>query len=586
MADDDKGGKPETPKSVDHPSATGHDGPGTGTSVAGGTGADKPTQTEWTASDRRGPLDSASEELEASAREMEERGGTASRSPRPADDMVSLDKDQPALEDRDPVHERPGEFDVAPHETADATGGHAATIGAEPEASRPVSTAGASPARAAASEPERKRSLMPVAAGLVIGALIGAGSAWLVYAQSDDGADDQQVAALAARVDALDKRPDPQPEIAKLQSGLADVQGKVASMAKQPAGAVSSGSGTSPGESGLASKVAALQSSVDALKARTAPSASGAPGGAKAPAASSSNEPDAGRTAADTGFGAKVAALQASIDDLKTRTAALKAQDAKEQSATAKVASLQSSVAEAQKQAAGAQSSLDAVKGEQKQLDDKIAGLTVAVAGALKVAHGAQEEASGAQSGVATVQDKQKALEAKLGSPALAVVSDSLVQQIDAGQPFTRQVDALAALSADPAKIAVLRQDAAKGVPSAQDLLAKWKPLADPVIATGNKAPANANFGERLKHGLFGLVSVRRDDRTTGGDLTSQVNLIEADLAHDDVPGAYSTWQALPADAKAKSSSWGALAKTSVEALTAARDLQHNAIDALGAKKS
>ena len=117
-------------------------------------------------------------------------------------------------------------------------------------------------------------------------------------------------------------------------------------------------------------------------------------------------------------------------------------------------------------------------------------------------------------------------------------------------------------------------------------MLAHWKPLADPVIATGNTAPANANFGQKLEHGLFGLVSVRRADGTTGTDLTSRVNLIAADLAHDDVPGAYATWQALPADAKAKSDSWGALAKTSVEALAAARDLQHSAIDALGAKKS
>ena len=122
-----------------------------------------------------------------------------------------------------------------------------------------------------------------------------------------------------------------------------------------------------------------------------------------------------------------------------------------------------------------------------------------------------------------SVQSQQKALEGKLGSPALAVVADSLVQQIDAGQPFARQVDALAALNAEPAKIAVLRENAAHGVPSARVLLAQWKPLADPVVATGDAAPANANFGQRLEHGLFGLVSVRRADGTTGNDLASRV---------------------------------------------------------------
>ena len=81
--------------------------------------------------------------------------------------------------------------------------------------------------------------------------------------------------------------------------------------------------------------------------------------------------------------------------------------------------------------------------------------------------------------------------------------------------------------------------------------------MADPVIATGNTAPANANFGQRLEHGLFGLVSVRRADGTTGNDLTSRVNLITADLVHDDVAGAYAVWQALPANAKTQSESWG-----------------------------
>ena len=282
---------------------------------------------------------------------------------------------------------------------------------------------------------------------------------------------------------------------------------------------------------------------------------------------------------ADGDLAGKVAALQATLDEVKTRTNALQAQDAKQAGAADQVATLQTGVADAQKQAAGAQSALDAVKSQQKDLGDKIAGLTIAVAGALKKAEGAETDAQ-------ALQTQQKALEGKLGSPALAVVADSLVQQIDAGQPYGRQVDALAALKADPAKIAVLRENASRGVPSAGALLAQWKPLADPVIATGNTAPADASFGQRLQHGLFGLVNVRRADGTTGNDLASRTNLITADLAHDDVPGAYAVWQALPAGAKAKSDSWGALAKTSVEALAAARDLQHTAIDALGAKKS
>ena len=551
MADDDRDAKSATSSPFEPPEATSAFKPG----------ADTDPQTEWTASDRRGPLDSAGDEgIErfVPAHETDAEGGA------------------------DPGTQEPAGH--APVETSAATtaGEEAASIGphtGEGGHETAASTENAAPTTTSvAADPERKRSLVPVAAGIVVGALIGAGSAWLVYSQAggDDGRNGQ-VAALSSRVDALDKRPDPQPEVAKLQSGLADLQGKIATLNKQVLGT---------------SKVAASATPTSNPQVQ-APSAQPQTSGTPKPQQQQDASSGPAAKPADAGLAGKMADLQAALDELKTRTAALQAQDGKEANAADKIKTLQSNLSDAQKQAAGAQkqaegaqSALDAVKGEQKQLGDKLAGLTIAVAGALKKADGAEKQAAGAQSGLDTVQTQQKALEGKLGSPALAVVADSLVQQIDAGQPYTRQVDALAALNADSAKIAVLRENASHGVPSAQALLAQWKPLADPVIATGNTAPANANFGQKLEHGLFGLVSVRRADGTTGNDLTSRVNLIAADLGHDDVPGAYAVWQSLPAGAKAKSDSWGALAKTSVEALAAARDLQHTAIDALGAKKS
>ena len=536
MADDDKAGTPGTPSPVEHPAKTGAVRPS----------AVMDPQTEWTASDRRGPLGSAGDEdVErfVPAHETDAEGGA---------DPVA----------RDPIAHEPAGHERFEHEAP-------AADGATPHGDANLDEKAASPAIASHDDearptplsdglgagPEHKRSLLPVAAGLVFGALVGAGSAWLVYAQSGDGAGDrQQLAALSSRVDALDKRPDPQPELTRLKSDLAGLQGKVAVFdARAPAAVSASGQATAPSQD-------------ETAKAPEPPT----PGQSAATAAVQPVNPD---------LAGKVAALQAALDEVTSRTNALQAQDAKGDGAAAKVAALQTGVADAQKQAAGAQSALDALKSEQTQLSEKISGLTVAVAGALK-------KADGALTNTEAVQSQQKVLEGKLGSPALAVVADSLRQQVDAGQPYTRQVDALAALSADPAKIAVLRENASRGVPSAQALLAQWKPLVDPVIATGNKAPANANFGQRLEHGLFGLVSVRRADGTAGNDLGSRADLITADLAHGDVPGAYATWQALPADAKAKSDSWGALAKTSVEALTAASDLQHSAIDALGAKKS
>ncbi len=200
---------------------------------------------------------------------------------------------------------------------------------------------------------------------------------------------------------------------------------------------------------------------------------------------------------------------------------------------------------------------------------------------------GLKKEDATTQSAVAALQDGQKGLEAKVTSaPALAVVADSLVQTIARGAPYAGQVAALSTLDADPAKVAVLKENADKGVPSAQMLAKKFAPLADTILATANKAPPNAGLMERLKSGMASMVSVRSAGSSDGDDVGSRVSRIEADLAHDDVAGAYATWDGLPADAKAKSDAWGALAKTHVEAMNAARGLQQQAIASLGNRKS
>ena len=82
---------------------------------------------------------------------------------------------------------------------------------------------------ARAAEPPR-RSLWPVAVGIIVGAIIGAGSAAAYYATQ--GGDASTLAALSARVDALQKRPDPQPDLASLKSNVADLGGKVAAVQK------------------------------------------------------------------------------------------------------------------------------------------------------------------------------------------------------------------------------------------------------------------------------------------------------------------------------------------------------------------
>ena len=393
-----------------------------------------------------------------------------------------------------------------------------------------------------------KRSLWPVAAGLIVGAAIGGGSAAAVYGlQKNGGGQDQQIASLTQRVDALDHRPDPQQAVASLKASLASLDGKVAEAQKSAATAEETAqkaaqATTKPGASfdpaPLEQKIAALQSSVDALQKQS--------GGSK-------------------DVDGKLAALQTSIDDLRKQDGAQ----------GDKLGAAQTAIANLRKQdddQGGKIAAFAATLAELQGLQGKVSGLA--------------KQTSATQQDVASLQAEQKTLAGKVREPAFAVVSDSLVSQIERGAPYQQQVDALAALDADPARIAVLRENAAKGVPSAQTLAAEFKPLADPMTAVEYKAPANAGLFDRLKSGMSGLVSVRSTDQTAGNDLASRVSLIQADLAHDDVVGAYAAWNELPADAKAKSQAWGALAKTAAEATTAARGLREQAIAAFGGKKS
>ena len=426
--------------------------------------------TEWTASDARGPLNAAGEPTEA-------------QEVAPSHEHVAADPvttvDQGSVSDEQPV------------------------------------AAGApDPSLAATAARPPRRSLWPVAAGIVVGAIIGAGSAAAFYATR--GGDSTQLSALAARVDAIQNRPDPQPEITTLKGSLADLGGKVVAVQKT---------------------VAAEAQSRQA-------------------AAQTPKKDDTISPAFDPGpLEQKIAALRSDLDALRSQGADVKAVDAKVAALVTTVAAL-------------------------KEVDGKVAALQSSVTGM-------QKQTSTAQASIDTLRSNQKALEGKVtSSPALAVVADSLVTQITRGDPYATQVEALASIGVDPGTLAVLKENADKGVPSAKSLAAKFGPLADPIIATEQHAAPNAGFLDRLKSGMFSMVSIRRADDTTGDTLASHVALLQADLAHDDVAGAYKVWSALPASAKAKSEAWGALAKTHAEAMQAARALQTQAIASLGAKKS
>ncbi len=454
-----------------------------------------PLASEWTASDARGPLNPAS-------------GTDVTPPAEPLGEAATLKTTPPISSTALPI---------------------SSTVSPAPSSS--VDAGATAPRRSAAGS---------IFAGLIAGALGGAGTYALMHYMSAGGGQQNQALnaltarvnaldSLSARVDALSNRPDPQSSIDALKSSVARLEGKTAGV----------------GEGGAST---------------------GQPSTAAAPLAAFDAGPLEGR----------IAALQTGLDALRKDDAA---SGGGADSLQGKVASLAAGLAGMQKDASDAQAGLTDLRRQQRSLADQQKSL----ADQQSSLAGQQKDFGGEQQ---ALRSGQKTLEGKVSAPALAVVADSLVQQIGRGLPYATQVDALASLGADPARVAILRQGADKGVPSPKALADMFAPLADPIASTARRAPPGAGFMDRMKSGLFSMVSIRSEGDTTGTGIGARVSRIQDDLAHDDVADAYATWVALPAEAKAKSEAWGAFAKTEAEAMTAARALQRDAIAALGAKKS
>jgi len=417
-----------------------------------------------------------------------------------------------------------------------------------------MATPKAAPARAP------RPSKWPIAAGIVVGAIIGAGGAYAVsLSKADDIAEtNQKVAALNGRIGAIDARVGAIDPKGAAEEAVTPLKASIADLAKKV---------------GLAETLArGATASADAAKQAAAHPP--APPPAPTPDLSALRE--------------KVASLDSTLEALQKRDRTLAASsDLK--TTQDKLASLETGLGEGRTQLGEVKAELGDVKtqvGDVKTQLGDAKGQIGAVSGAVT---DLRKQATATLGDVETLRAGQKALEGKItNAPALAVVSDSLIDRIDRGETFTAQVNALEALGVDPAKIAVLKLSADQGVPPATVLAAKFAPLADVVLATPGKTPADTDFWGRMKGGFGGLVSIHRVDDVGGDDTASKVARIKADLAQGDVIGAYKAWTLLPSETKTsqQATTWGALAKTHFDAITVANAIQAEAIAALGAKKS
>ncbi len=168
---------------------------------------------------------------------------------------------------------------------------------------------------------------------------------------------------------------------------------------------------------------------------------------------------------------------------------------------------------------------------------------------------------------------------------AIAIVAGRLVQEVEHGEKFLHEVNALLVLGVDEAKLAPLRTFADEGVATPRRLSEDFARLA-PVILAAERKASDGSLAERLKGYASSLVQIERMDESQSKEVRGLVAQIKLALAHDRVADAYALWSELPDAPKASSASFGTSAKNRLDTLDAARSIEAGAVAALGKPKS
>lgn len=317
-----------------------------------------------------------------------------------------------------------------------------------------------------------------------------------------------------------------------------------------------------------------------------------------------------GQTVDLTGINAEIASLKQAVADLPAQGAPagsdaetagrIDTLGASIDTLKADLAALQSSVAAG---GAGENAGLDAlgkrIDAMQAQvdalgegpdtsaLDERIGALDTAVKAATDAAGAAAAAGQSNADGIAAVgtrvdelagrvealagQVEQQAANPKI---ALAIAAAGLKAAIDRGSPFMAELETYAAVAPDAPEIAALRDMAAAGVPTREEIADEAADASIAIIDTTQTTAPDAGFLDRLLASAMSLIKVRPVGMVEGEGVPATAARIEAAVKAGDYARALSEYETLPDGAKAAAS--GFIAK--VEARKSADELVEKAL--------
>lgn len=199
----------------------------------------------------------------------------------------------------------------------------------------------------------------------------------------------------------------------------------------------------------------------------------------------------------------------------------------------------------------------DAAPADVSALTERLVSLEQQLSDAKNQADQAAAGVSGNSGTISSLEQKLVSLQDKVSESArqpdasALIAANALKTAIDRGGSFKAELDTYASVAPQDTSIEGLKTFADKGVPTIADLNAWFGPVANKIVATENKLPADAGVWDQLVASAKGLVSVRPvAGNVSGTGVGPATARMEAALHAGDLERAVSEWEQLPTDAK------------------------------------
>lgn len=203
------------------------------------------------------------------------------------------------------------------------------------------------------------------------------------------------------------------------------------------------------------------------------------------------------------------------------------------------------------------QASGGAASGDIEALTGRLDALETKLSAAQNQADQAAAGVSGNSGTISSLESKLTSLQATVGEAArqpdasALIAANALKTAIDRGGSFKSELETYASLAPQDSSVEGLKAFANTGVPTVADLNAWFGPVANRIVATENKLPADAGVWDQLVASARGLVSVRPVAGNVEGEGVGPTTArMEAALHAGDLERAIGEWEKLPADAK------------------------------------